>query len=305
MQLMRPSLRQDDFDMEKNVILEEIAMYKDQPQFEVMDQGRALHFGAHPCGNSVLGTNESISNLSADQMRDYFSRRYAPNNLVLACCGNFDFERLCRLTEEKCSHWKPAEATRSLAPFPGTFEKKSVQNPNLVRQHICLLSPSVSMQDPQRYAASLLSMMIGDDTGSHYYWALVDPALAETAVMQCESMDGIGAFYSYLCCNPDDTEKVLGTVDALFQDIQHKGFSQGELDTARNKVLSAMTLRSEQPMGRLVTLGFNWVYNKHYCSVAQEVSLVKSVTLNTVCRLLEDLRPEKFTQFSLGPKQLA
>jgi len=304
MQLMRPSLRDDDFTMEKNVILEEIAMYKDLPQFEVMDQGRSLHFGQHPCGNSVLGTNESIAALSADQMRDYFSHRYAPNNLVLACCGNFNFDGLCHLADEKCSAWESAEAPRILSSFDGTFEKKSVLNANLVRQHLCLLSPSVSMQDSRRYAGSLLSTIIGDDTGSRYYWALIDPALAETAGMQCDSMDGAGCFYSYICCNPDNTEKVLKTIDVLYQDIQTNGISQAELDTARNKKLSAMTLCCEQPMGRLVSLGFNWVYSNQYFSVTQEVDNIKSVTLNDISELIEELKPEKFTRFSLGPKEL-
>jgi predicted Zn-dependent peptidase len=304
MQLMRPSLRDDNFNMEKNVILEEIAMYKDLPQFDVMDQGKTLHFGGHPCGNSVLGTNESITALTAAHMREYFYRRYAPNNITLACCGDFDFDDLCRLANDKCSGWKPAEAERTLSFYDGTFEKKSVQNTNLVRQHLCLLSPSVSMQDPQRYAASLLSSVIGDSTGSRYYWALVDPALAETAAMQCESMDGAGVFYSYICCNPDNTEKVLQIIETLFADLKNKGVSQAELDAARNKVLSAMTLQSEQPMGRLVSLGFNWVYNREYCSVAQDVEHIKAVSLADTSRLVEQLHPDKFTQFSLGPKKL-
>lgn len=305
MQLMRPSLRDDDFDMEKNVILEEIAMYKDLPQFDVMDQGKTLHFGSHPCGNSVLGSNESIAALSAVQMRDYFGHRYAPNNITLACCGDFDFESLCRLAQEHCSGWKPAEADRTLSAFDGTFEKKSVPNSNLVRQHLCLLSPAVSMQDPRRYAASLLGSIIGDSTGSRYYWALVDPALAETAAMQCESMDGAGVYYSYICCGPENTEKVLDIVADLFADIKNNGVTQGELDAARNKVLSAMTLQSEQPMGRLVNLGFNWVYNKAYHSVTQDVELIRSVTLADVSQLIEELRPERFTQFALGPKEIA
>ncbi len=305
MDLMRPSLRDSDFEMEKNVILEEIAMYKDLPQFDGMDQGKTLHFGSHPCGNSVLGTNESIAALSAEQMRTYFAHRYAPNNITLTCCGNFDFEQLCRLAEEKCSHWETAEAGRTLTSFNGTFEKKSVRNSNLVREHLCLLSPAVSMQDPLRYAASLLGSIIGDDTGSRYYWALVDPALAETAAMQCESMDGAGVFYSYICCGPENTEKVLTIVADLFKDIKNNGVSQEELDAARNKVLSAMTLQSEQPMGRLVNLGFNWVYNQSYHSVAQDVELIKAVTLEDISRLIGELCPEQFTLFALGPKEIA
>ena len=305
MQLLRPSLRDDDFEMEKNVILEEIAMYKDLPQFEVMDEGKTLHFGQHPCGNSVLGSNASIAALSAVQMRDYFDLRYAPDNMTLACCGNFDFDNLCRLADEKCSPWKPAKARRTRSPFMGTFAKKSVKNPNLARQHLCLLSPTVSMQDPRRYAASLLSTIIGDSTGSRYHWALVDPALAELAVMQCDSMDGAGVYYSYICCDPENTEKVLELLNSIYGDIKNNEVSQNELQTARNKVLSAMTLKCEQPMGRLVNLGFNWIYNSEYQSVTQEVEQIKSVSLEDISGLIKELAIDKYTLFTLGPKEIS
>ncbi len=301
MQLMRPSLRDDDFDIEKNVILEEIAMYKDLPQFEVMDQARALHFGSHPCGSSVLGTNESVSSLTAEQMRSYFSKRYAPNNMVLACSGNFDFEALCQLAEKQCAAWNTVDTTRELDDFRGTFESKHIQNPNLMRQHICLLSPALSMQDPRRFAASLLGMILGDDSGSRYYWGLTEPALAEIAAMQCESMDGTGAFYSYLCCDPDKASAVLEVVRNIFAELKKTGVSGGELETAKNKMLSAVTIKCEQPMGRLVSLGFNWTYNSQYQSVRQDVDAIKAVSVTDISNLIQQLNPSKFTMLSLGP----
>ena len=88
--LMRPKLRDEDFNIEKNVIKEEIAMYKDLPSFDVMDRCRHLYFDGDRCGNSILGSEQSIDNLTSEQMRNYFSNRYAPNNMVLACVGNFD-----------------------------------------------------------------------------------------------------------------------------------------------------------------------------------------------------------------------
>jgi predicted Zn-dependent peptidase len=301
MQLMRPSLRDDDFDIEKNVILEEIAMYKDLPQFEVMDQARALHFEKHPCGNSVLGTNESITSLTAEQMRSYFSKRYAPNNMVLACSGNFDFEALCQLANEQCAAWSTVDTPRELEDFGGTFESKHIQNPNLVRQHICLLSGSLSMQDPRRFAASLLGMVLGDDSGSRYYWGLTEPALAEIAAMQCESMDGTGVFYSYICCDPDKTQTVLNVIRDIFAELEKTGVSQAELESAKNKMLSAVTIRCEQPMGRLVSLGINWIYNHQYQSVQQDVDAIKAVSVADISDLIRQLKPAKFTMLSLGP----
>jgi predicted Zn-dependent peptidase len=301
MQLMHPSLRDDDFDIEKNVILEEIAMYKDLPQFEVMDQSRALHFAQHPCGNSVLGTNDSISSLSAERMRSYFSDRYSPNNMVLACSGNFDFDVLYKLAVEKCSTWTPKDTLRKLEDFAGTFESKHIQNKNLVRQHICLLTPSLSMQDPLRYAASLLGMIVGDDSGSRYYWGLTEPALAEIAVMQCESMDGTGVFYSYFCCSPDKSQEVLGGIREIFSTLEKTGVSEAELEAAKNKMLSALTIKCEQPMGRLVSLGFNWIYNYQYQSLQQDIDAINSVTTTDISSLIQKLTPSKFTMLSLGP----
>lgn len=301
MQLMRPSLRDDDFEIEKNVILEEIAMYKDLPQFEVMDQARALHFDAHPCGNSVLGTNESITALTAEQMRSYFSKRYTPNNMVLACSGNFDFKALCQLAKEQCSAWRAADTNRDLNDFRGTLRSEHIQNKNLVRQHICLLSPALSMQDPRRFAASLLGMILGDDSGSRYYWGLTEPALAEVAAMQCESMDGMGVFYSYLCCDPDKAEAVLAAVREILAELNNTGVSQAELEAAKNKMLSAVTIKCEQPMGRLVSLGFNWIYNRQYQSVQQDIDAIKAVNVADISELIEKLNPAKFTMLSLGP----
>ena len=90
--MMRPALRDEDFDMEKNVILEEIAMYQDRPQFLVADALRETYYRDHPLGFSILGSSESIKNLSREQMQEYFSRRYAANNLTLVLTGNYDWD---------------------------------------------------------------------------------------------------------------------------------------------------------------------------------------------------------------------
>jgi len=300
--LMRPALREEDFDIEKNVILEEIAMYKDLPQFEVMDQCRLLHFGEHPCARSVLGTNESITALTARQMRKYFTRRYAPNNLIVACCGNFDFDQTCRLLEDKCGRWEPIEADRPIDYFRGTLQSQRQSKSGLTCEHICLMSPSVSMQDPRRYAASLLGMIVGGDSGSRFFWALVDPAIADTAVMQCEAMDGVGAMITYLRCPSADRERVLEIVQDIFNQLHEKGVAQQELTAAKNKVLSAITIKSEQPMGRLVNLGFNWVYLKEYHSVADDVQAVKAVTVDQINELIKDFSFSEFTRYCIGPE---
>jgi predicted Zn-dependent peptidase len=302
-ELMRPALRDDDFNIEKNVIKEEIAMYKDTPSFDVIDRCRTLHFDGHPCGNSILGSEESIENLTADQMRDYFSRRYAPNNMVLACTGNFDWEQICSIAVNSCSRWQKQTVERELVHCGGSKKRKRTEKSNLAREHICLMSAGVSAQDPRRFAASLLGIVVGDNVGSRFFWELVDKALAEAATMQFGAMDGTGAFCSYIRCSAENVTKVLDIVTGIFQTLSKDGVTEDELRKAKNKVLSALVIENELPMGRLSHLGSNWIYLEEYRTVEDDINVVKAVTVDDVYSLIEQFKPGDFTQLSIGPAQ--
>ena len=300
-ELMRPALRDEDFSLEKNVIKEEIAMYKDLPSFDVMDRCRKLHFGGHPCGNSVLGTEKSIDGMNAEQMRSYFCSRYSPNNMVVACAGNFDWEQICSAIEPACGQWSKEDADRELEDSAGSKKKERLEKANMALEHICLMSAGVPAQDRRRFAASLLAVIIGDDVGSRFFWELVDKALAEAASMQFGAMDGTGAFYSYIRCGSDNVPKVLDVVAKVFKDVEESGITQDELTKAKNKLLSALVIKNELPMGRLIDLGSNWTYLHEYRPVAQDVEDIKSVTAEQVNSLIKQLKPGDFTQLSIGP----
>jgi predicted Zn-dependent peptidase len=114
--VMRPSLREEDFNTEKKVIIEEIKMYEDQPPFCADEKCRAAFFGSHPLSRSVLGTERSIADLPVEAMRDYFERRYSPGNLLLAAVGKVDFDDLVKTAEKHCGHWTPVAP--SFSPLP-------------------------------------------------------------------------------------------------------------------------------------------------------------------------------------------
>lgn len=300
-QLMRPALRDEDFNIEKNVIKEEIAMYRDSPTYDVMDQCRTLHFAGHPCGNSVLGSVESIDNLTAEEMHSYFEKRYAANNIVVACAGNFDWDRISSLAADACSSWRQQIVEREIEDSRGSRKKQRYERANLVREHICLMSAGVSAQDPRRFAASLLATIIGDDVGSRFFWELVDKALAEAASMQFGAMDGTGVFSSYIRCSSENLTKVLDIVRNIFDDLARDGIAEDELTKAKNKILSALVIKNELPMGRLIDLGFNWTYLQKYQTIEDDVTAIKAVTVEDIRSLIEQFQPGDFTQLSLGP----
>jgi predicted Zn-dependent peptidase len=300
-ELLRPALRDEDFDIEKNVIKEEIAMYQDTPTFDVVDRCRALHYGSHPCGQSVLGTVESIDALMAAQMREYFSVRYAPNNMVVACAGNLDWDRLAAALEATAGRWQPRPVERLLTHFEGTKRSERAEKPSLKREHICLIHTGVSAQDPRRFAAALLSVIVGDDYGSRYYWELVDKALAEEASMHFGPMDGTGLIYNYFRCGGENVARVMEVVRGVFRDLGNEGVTAEELTKAKNKVLSALVLKNELPMGRLLDLGFHWMYLGRYIPIEQDVAALKAVDVEHVNALIHEIDLSSYTQYILGP----
>src|SRR3954453_24128812 len=103
--ILRPSLREEDFETEKKVIIEEIKMYLDNPMSVAYEAAKAAHFGPHPLGQSILGSVESISPMTADQMRSYFEAKYSPSNIVLAFAGKGEWNALVDLASSRCDAW--------------------------------------------------------------------------------------------------------------------------------------------------------------------------------------------------------
>ncbi len=299
--MLRPSLRQDDFDTEKKVILEEIAMYKDRPQFTVYVFARETYHHGHPLGNSVLGSTESITALERDQMLAYFRRRYAPNNMVVVLTGKYDWDAAVKQIEQTCGGWEQGDASRTITQ-PDALELERMQ-PDSKRDRVYLaaVAPAPSAQDATRYAAEVLAEALGGGEGSRLYWALVHPGLADSANMDYSGEDGAGAFYVYASCDPERTTEVIDLIRATLATAQNDGLSDDQIARARRKLASALVLRAETPMGRLVTVGFDYVYRKRIEPLNESVDRLLAVTNEDVAALLHERAFEKLTLVGYGP----
>lgn len=301
--ILRPSLRSDDFDMEKQVILEEIGMYDDMPSFLAYEKSMAAHFIGHPLGNSILGTNESITALTAQQMRDYHAERYKAANITLAVAGKLDWPQIKGLAERHCGDWPAGPCGRQTfeaRPDPAVAVYPREGN---LQQHIMQLAPAPPARSEHRFAAELLSVIVGDDTGSRMYWEIVDPGHAEAAELAFNEYDGAGTWLTYLSCPPEQTQENLDRITTLYNTVNVEGVSEGEIDQARNKVLSRLVLRSERPMGRLSSLGSNWIYRGEYCSVAEELDAYRRLTPQHIRDLLNRYPLGQVTTVGVGPLQ--
>ena len=299
--ILRPELREDDFATEKKVILEEIQMYEDQPPFGADEKCRAAYFGRHPLGRSVLGTMKSIESLEAEAMRAYFGRRYSPGNIVLAAAGRMDFDALVSDAQKACGSWQPVANPRTLEPATPHLVFQAIQRPNSTQQYLLQLAEGPAANERERYAAKLLTMVLGDDSGSRFYWELLDPGLAEHAeVSHCE-YDGAGVFLTYLACAPEDTEDNLRRIVDIYRAAQSDGITSAELEQAKSKVRSRIVLSSERPRGRLFSVGSEWVYRRQYRTVEQELDMVASLRVDETANVLAQYPLTQSATLTIGP----
>ncbi len=300
--ILRPSLREDDFDMEKKVIIEEIGMYEDQPMWSAYDHAKRLYFAEHKLGNSILGTPESITALTRQQMHAYFQRRYVAPNIVVAAAGHFEWPCFVDLIEKHCGHWqKGAIGREGVSETRGSGRFEVMTKDKVTQEHVFLISPGPSADSPLRYAADLLGMAIGDDSGSRLYWALIDPGRADSADCSFHEYEGAGAFYTSFSCQPEQAEEDLRVVREVLHDVQKNGIREEELNQARNKVLSRVVRGSERPKGRLMALGMNWIYQHGYRSVDDDLRAFEAVTLADIRQVLERYPLDQVTILALGP----
>ncbi|MEZ6034897.1 MAG: pitrilysin family protein [Planctomycetaceae bacterium] len=299
--LMQPALRVEDFEMEKNVILEEISMYEDQPSFVCYDHIMSTHFAGHPLGQSILGTNASITALTAEQMQNYHRSRYHTGNITLAVAGNCAFDEIVALAEKHCSCIPQGKSVRALPEVVPQPSVRTVVRDSSVQQHIMQMGSGPKSDNPLRFAAELLSVVVGDDSNSRLFWELVDPGHAESADLGYSEYDGAGAWMNYLACSPEDVAENLARCKKVFDDVNANSIQADELEQARNKVASRIVLRGERPMGRLSSLGGNWMYRNEYRSIAADLQTIRSLTLQDIREVLDRFPIRMTTTVGVGP----
>ncbi|MDR1964968.1 MAG: insulinase family protein [Planctomycetaceae bacterium] len=284
--LLRPALRQDDFEMEKQVILEEIRMYDDQPPFGADDKSRELFFAGHPLANSVLGTIESVSGLTADQLHCYLEEQYQPENIVLIGTGRLDFNQFVRKAKQVCGNWKQQDLPRKNVPdfqrvrghrgFHRFFKESAAQ------QYTLLLSDAPSARDEDRLTAEMVANMIGDDVGSRLYWELVDSGTADSAELGTNEFLDNGYYITGLSSEPEFAEEVLDRTRKIYAETMKNNLTQEELDRSKSKMLSRLVLANERPAGRLFSIGNDWIGLRQYRTIRQELEDIRQITLDDV-----------------------
>jgi predicted Zn-dependent peptidase len=299
--IMRPSLRKDDFETEKKVIIEEILRAEDQPPYGAFERCMEAYFGNHPLGHNILGTVDSVTALTPEAMRDYFQSRYSPGNLTLVATGNVDFDSLTLQVEALCGAWPPTDVHRTVEPSTPQSEFMSLTKESSTQEYVVQIVEGPGAADPQRFANRILAAIIGDDTGSRMYWELVDRGLAEFAAVGPYEFDGAGISLTYLSCSPDKIDRNLSILGEIQKKIQTDGVTPDELDLAKAKICSQLVRQSERPSSRLFSVGTAWLHRHAYSTVHERLERYQAVSVDDIRALIDRYQMTCPTTVCIGP----
>lgn len=298
--MMRPALREDDFDTEKNVILEEIAMYADNPFWVLYEECMDRYYRPHAMGHRVLGTNETIRALTREQMAGYFSDRYAPDNMVLSLAGKVDFDRMCDLADSVCGDWKPSGTARDLGSPGANAETFRLTDESHSRGYLLGVAPGPAQDDDRRHAASILAKVLGGGGNSRLHWALVEEGIAEEAMAEFSPHDGCGTFLVYASGEPDRLETFAEVINREIAGLLET-ITETDLERIRNRILTGETTAGEKPEGRMQRLGRRWSAVGEYMPLEEKLAKINAVTLEDLAAVAGAFDPTPRLIGTLAP----
>jgi len=300
-ELLQPALREEDFELERQVILEEVQMYEDQPPFGADEKCRAALFSEHPLGNSVLGSSETIGRLRRSDMEAYLEQRYRPGNIVLAAAGRVEFDRLIEQARACCGRWPARIVDNQLQAAVAAQRFVAFHKPAATQQYVVHMTLGPAADSDDRVAADLLATIVGDESGSRLFWELVDPGLAEQACLSRSEYQDAGAFVTFLACEPDKAVGNLARVFELYGKVEQGGVTADELERAKRKLQSRIVLAAEKPRSRVFSVAGEWILRRQYESAEQLVQQIEAVTREDVARVLAQYPLSRGATVAVGP----
>lgn len=275
--ILRPSLRQADFDEERGVILEEIAMYADQPFSTAYEAMLERLYKGHPLAHRVLGTTETVTNMQRDAMQSYFDARYSSDNTALCAAGKVDFDELVLHAERLCGAWQHGQPKREYPTLESNAGEASITLPNASRHYMILAMPAPGVDDPHRYAAGLLMHILGGGDGSRLHWALIETGIAEEASAGYDGHDGIGEYAICAVCDADRVEEVQSVLTRELQALC-ASITDDDLERARARIATSAASAGERPSGRMHRLGAFYCYRQEFLTLDAEVERLAAVS---------------------------
>jgi predicted Zn-dependent peptidase len=300
----RPRL--DEIDAERAVVLEEIAMYEDDPQDKVFDVLGEAVFGDDPLGRSIIGRAEVISGAPREAIVDFHRDRYVPANVVIAAAGSVDHDQVVAMAREH-----GPDVTGAPPPAPATpvdlaasvrFEAKSTE-----QYHVCLGAPGLARHDDRRFALRVLDNVLGGTSSSRLFQEVRERrGLAYSVYSFIAQYADTGQVGIYLGTRGDNLAEALEVVATELEKAREDPASEAELERSKENVKGRLVLSLESTTTRMNRLGSSVLGQVPLLSMDEMIERVDAVTLDDLRALVTELyAAPRLSAAGIGPEEEA
>ena len=295
-----------DIDSERQVVIEEIAMYEDEPQDKVHDVLSGAIFGDHPLGRPIIGRAEVVSSVPVPEIASWHDGRYVPGNMVLAAAGNLEHERIVELAAQAFGDAREGGPARVDTPG-GNGQILRFHEKETEQYHLCLGGPGIARGDDRRFALRVLDTILGGSTSSRLFQEVREKrGLAYAVYSYASHYADTGQVALYVGTRPDNVGEAVDVIGSELRRLHEDGVSEEELERARDNVKGRTVLSMESTLTRMNRIGSSILMGVPILTVDEVLSAFDAVTLDDVNELAQELwQPERLSAAGVGGDETA
>jgi len=284
--VLHPMFRPEDIEKEKGVILEELKMDQDNPEYLVHEIFTSNFWMGHPLGKPILGTKDTVPRFSRGMIEEYYCTQYVPANMFITAAGNLTHERLVELARERFETLPPGrEAAADAAP--ATHARIAVRNKRSLEQvHLCLGVPSYPLSHQDRFACYVLNTVLGGGMSSRLFQNIRErQGLAYSVFSELIPYRDTGCLSVYAGTSVKSAAKVVQSILMEFRRLKQEFVEPEELQRAKDYMKGSLMLSLESTTSRMANLARQEMYFTRFLSLDELLESVERVTAEDVQRI--------------------
>ncbi len=298
--VLRPSY--PDIDSERQVVIEEIAMYEDEPQDKVHDLLGGAVFGDHPLGRPIIGRAEVVGSVPIPSIAAWHDARYMASNIVVAASGNIDHDRLVELVTAATGDRTAREAPTALHSPNGVSPALRFHTKETEQYHLAIGGPGLPRGDDRRFALRILDTILGGATSSRLFQEVREKrGLAYAVYSYVSHYADSGQVAFYVGTRPDNVSEAVEIIGGELRKLVADGITAAELERARENAKGRTVLSMESTSMRMNRLGSSILMGLPVLTVDEILAAFDAVTLDDLAALADELyRPERMSAAGVG-----
>ena len=302
--IFNPKLQDNDLELERQVILEEIKMYLDTPEDLVQDLLYEVIWKGHPLGRPITGTTQSISSLKKEHIKEYLTDLYTPDNIVISVAGNFNVDDVIKQTEKLSSHIKKKRNKKDFPPLlitPDVF----IEDKEIELSHLSFATKGVSVYEEDRYTLASIDAALGAGMSSRLYQEIRENRGLAYAISSYYNTNKLGGLFGvYAGTSGKESGTVIDLILKELKEVKKSGLKPEELERAKMQLKSSLLLELESTKVRSFRNALYDLYYNRFIAPDEINQSVQSISNEKIIKLADELfDPKYFTLTVVGPRE--